>query len=121
MADSLNLVGGNADTGPDPLSGHRIGKRETHMIFVKILMVGVAIVAFMAFAQQRHLAQKAGLTGSCWTVEAPPNGTGAWYACKQGVLTSFPSLESEGCTSIGLVNHDEVWQCTAPVVSMPGY
>jgi hypothetical protein len=91
------------------------------MIFVKILMVAVTIIALMVVAQQRHLAQKAGLTGTCWSVQAPPSGGGSWYACKQGILTSFPSLESEGCSSVGLVNHDEVWQCSAPVVSMPGY
>jgi hypothetical protein len=91
------------------------------MVFVKILLVGVAIVALMAVVQQRHLAQKAGLTGTCWSVEAPSGNGGSWYACKQGILTSFPSLESKGCSSVGLVNHDEVWKCTAPVVSMPGY
>jgi hypothetical protein len=91
------------------------------MIFLKIAMVGAALIALMAVAKDQQWAQRAGVTGRCWVVQPPSFTSGAWYACKQGVMTSFPNLESEGCESAGLVMHQEVWKCDAPLVSLPGY
>jgi hypothetical protein len=94
------------------------------MVFFKIILVGAAIAVLMAVARQEHWGQRAGLTGTCWAIQ-PPAGQlpGNWYACKQGILTSFPSLEGAGggCSSTGLIAHDEIWSCTDPIVSMPGY
>jgi hypothetical protein len=92
------------------------------MVITKIVMVGVAIFALMIVARQERWPQRAGVTGSCYATQAPGSQpTGAWYACKQGVLTGFPNLESNDCTSVGFVVHDEIWQCPAPLSSMPGY
>jgi hypothetical protein len=92
------------------------------VVLVKIAMVGAAIVVLMAVAQSQHWAQRAGLTGTCYAVQAPSsNPTGVWYACKQGVLTSFPSLESDGCESEGILQHQEVWRCDAALVALPSY
>ena len=92
------------------------------MVFWKIAMVGVAIITLMVVAQNQHWAQRAGVTGHCYRVAAPrSNPTGAWYACKQGVLTSFPSLESQACQDIGLANHEEIWRCEGPLEELPSY
>ena len=92
------------------------------MVLVKIAMVGAAIVVLMAVAQSQHWARRAGLTGTCYAVQAPSsNPTGTWYACKQGILTSFPSLESDACESEGILAHQEVWRCEQPLISMPSY
>ena len=92
------------------------------MVLVKIAMVGVAIIVLMAVAKDQNWAQRAGLTGHCYAVMPPSsNPTGAWYACKQGILTSFPSLDSAACQDVGLVNHEEVWRCDAPLEEMPSY
>ena len=92
------------------------------MVFWKIAMVGVAIVVLMGVAKEKNWAQRAGVIGQCYAVAAPPsNPTGAWYACKQGVLTSFPSLDSAACEDVGLVHHEEVWRCDAPLEEMPSY
>jgi hypothetical protein len=91
-------------------------------MFFRIAFTGIAIIALMAVARQQQWAQKAGVTGHCVATQAPASQpTGAWYACKQGVLTGFPSLEGQSCTSEGLVQHQEVWQCPEPLVSTPGY
>jgi hypothetical protein len=37
------------------------------------------------------------------------------------VLTGFPALESDGCDSIRIVQHEEIWHCPTPLVSTPGY
>jgi hypothetical protein len=92
------------------------------MVLVKIAMVGVAIVILMAVAKDQQWAQRAGLTGTCHAVRAPTsNPSGAWYACKQGVLTSFPSLDSQACQYVGVQQHQEVWRCEQALVSLPSY
>jgi hypothetical protein len=92
------------------------------MVFTKIVMVGVAIFALMIAARQEHWPQRAGVTGSCVAIRAPyGQQAAAWYMCKQGVLTGFPNLESDSCTSAGYLGKQEVWSCDAPLVSLPGY
>ena len=92
------------------------------MVLVKIAMVGIAIVILMAVAKDQKWAQRAGLTGTCHTVRAPTSTPeGAWYACKQGILTSFPSLDSQACESVGILQHQEVWRCEQVLVSLPSY
>jgi len=92
------------------------------MVLIKIFMVGVAFVVLMGVAQTRHWPQKAGVVGKCVdTQPARSNPGGAWYMCKQGILTGFPALEADGCQSAGLFRHQEVWRCPAPLASLPGY
>ena len=72
-------------------------------MFFKIALAGIAIIALMAVARDQQWAQRAGVTGQCIATQPPASQpTGAWYACKQGVLTGFPSLEGKSCTSSGL-------------------
>ena len=91
-------------------------------MFFKIAVVGIALIALMAVARDQRWAQRAGVTGNCIATQPPASEPdGAWYACKQGVLTGFPSLEGNSCTSAGIVLHQEVWRCPSPLVSTPGY
>lgn len=91
-------------------------------MFWKIAFVAVAIAAVMVVARDQRWAERAGVTGSCTATQAPSaDGSGAWYVCKQGVLTGFPSLVGQGCEATGVVIHQEVWHCAAPLVSQPGY
>ena len=91
-------------------------------MFWKIAFVAVAIAALMVVARDQRWAARAGVTGNCITTQPPSSEpAGSWYACKQGVLTGFPALESDGCDSIRIVQHEEVWRCPAPLVSTPGY
>jgi len=92
------------------------------MVFTKIVMVGVAIFALMVVARQEGWAQRVGVTGSCTAAQAPAGQqAGAWYLCKQGILTGFPNLETTSCNGVGYVGKQELWACSAPLVSMPGY
>ena len=91
------------------------------MVLVKIAMVGVAIAVLMGVAQNQRWPQRAGVVGRCVVTQplsSSPDGT--WYTCKQGILTGFPNLEVDSCRSAGIVRHQEVWTCTAPLVSLPG-
>ena len=91
-------------------------------MFWKMALVGIAIIALMVVAQDQRWGERAGVTGSCVATRPPNNEpAGAWYACKQGVLTGFPSLEGNACQEVGIVMHREVWKCAAPLVSTPGY
>jgi len=92
------------------------------MVLVKIAAVGAALIALMAVAQNQRWPQRAGVVGACVATQPPAyQQTGAWYACTQGILTSFPSLGGESCDSIGFVRDKEIWRCDAPLVSLPGY
>jgi hypothetical protein len=93
------------------------------MVVTKIIMVGVAIFALMVVARREGWPQRVGVTGSCVATQAPAGqpAASAWYLCKQGVLTGFPNLETDSCTSVGYIGKRELWSCTAPLVSMPGY
>jgi len=92
------------------------------MVLTKIVLLGVAILALMVVARQQNWPQRIGVTGSCYATQAPTwQPAGTYYACKQGVLTGFPSLEANDCTSVGFALHEQVWQCPAPLTSMPGY
>ena len=92
------------------------------MILVKIAMVGVTIAVMLGVARDQHWAQRAGVIGSCLATQPPRSEPeGAWYACKQGILTGFPNLEVDSCRSVGIVAHQEVWSCTKRLDSLPGY
>jgi hypothetical protein len=92
------------------------------MVLTKIVMAGVLIIALMVVARQEGWAQRVGVTGSCMATQAPSSSeSGAWYMCRQGILTGFPNLETDSCDSVGFVGKRQVWSCSAPLVSLPGY
>jgi len=92
------------------------------MVLTKIVLVGVAILTLMIVARQQNWPQRIGVTGSCYATQAPSSmPPGAYYACKQGVLTGFPSLDGDNCSTVGFALREQVWQCPAPLTSMPGY
>ena len=91
------------------------------MTLVKIALVGVAVAVMLAVARDQRWFERAGVVGACTTTPAPrsqPDGT--WYACKQGVMTGFPNLEADSCSSAGIASHEEIWRCSAPLASLPG-
>ncbi len=91
------------------------------MILLKIAMVGAAIVAAMVIARDQRVPQRVGIVGVCVATPAPSTQPyGSWYACKQGILSGFPNLEADSCDSVGIVAHQEIWSCAAPLVSLPG-
>jgi len=95
------------------------------MVLIKIILVGVALVALMAVARDREWGQKAGIVGSCTASPAPRSTEGAdgsaWYTCEQGIMTGFPNLEGDSCQRFGTVRHKELWSCTTPLESLPAY
>lgn len=91
------------------------------MTIMRIVLVGATIVVLMVVAQDRNWPQKMGVVGVCAPVGAPSSApTGSWYSCKQGLVNGFPALEADGCASIAIVEHREIWQCDRPLASLPG-
>ena len=91
-------------------------------MFWKIAFIAIAIVALMVVGRDQRWAARAGVTGTASRLRHRRASRQArWYACKQGVLTGFPTLEGDGCDSIRIVMHEEIWRCPAPLVSTPGY
>jgi hypothetical protein len=65
-------------------------------MFWKFAFVLVALIAVMVVARDQNWAGRVGVTGSCTQTQPPSyGGQDTWYACKQGILTGFPSLEGD--------------------------
>jgi len=91
------------------------------MVLIKIALVGVAIVAVLAVSKQQHWFERVGVTGRCTLVAAPGGETGQWWRCRQGVLTGFPTLPEDQCSTEGYARDDQLWRCTTPLTNVPGY
>jgi hypothetical protein len=79
-------------------------------MFVKLLLVGVAIFAVMVAVKDGRVLRATGLTGSCTVVSTAPNGIQV-EACKKGKLHGAPDLAGKGCTSTGTLNGEIYWRC----------
>ena len=91
------------------------------MTIIRIVLAGVAIVVLMAVAQDQRWPQKVGVVGVCSATAAPSSApSGFWYSCEQGLVNGFPNLEADRCSNIAIVQDREIWQCDAPVESLPG-
>ena len=93
-------------------------------MFWKFAFVAVALIAVMVVARDQNWAGRVGVTGSCTQTQPPSyGGQDTWYACKQGILTGFPSLKGDAatCEEAGIVRHQEVWHCANRLSSTPGY
>lgn len=93
------------------------------MVLIKIALIGVAFAVMLGVAKHQQWFERAGITARCTAVAAPAGQDRghAWYVCTQGILTGFPTLERESCSSGGFVAHREIWECETPLESMPGY
>ena len=70
------------------------------LVLIKVVMVGAAIALMMGIARDQRWFERAGVVGACVTTPAPSSDPGgAWYACQEGVMTGFPNLEGNACTS----------------------
>ena len=87
------------------------------MVLVKILIVLVLLIAGLAVLQQQRVVERAGITGSCEQVRPPvsePSGP-QWWACKEGVITGYPSLIKDGCALKATTKSRQVWRCPTPI------
>jgi hypothetical protein len=85
------------------------------MVFVKIILVCVAIVGTLAVAQRQHWFEQAGFVGGCSLAPTPPGEFGQWWSCKEGVLTGYPSLIRDNCSLKVVTGARQVWRCPQPI------
>jgi hypothetical protein len=81
----------------------------------KIFIGTIVVVALLAFAQQGRMFEKWGVTGSCAQVRSPSGDPGAWYRCREGFLTGYPSLIGDQCTYELRAKGYEYWRCPARI------
>lgn len=79
-------------------------------MFMKILLVGVVVVAAMVAVKDGRVLRATGLSGSCSVVSTAPNGIQV-KACKKGMLHGAPDLAGKGCTNTGTVAGKIYWRC----------
>ncbi len=84
-------------------------------MLLKIVLVGALVAAALVVAQHQDLVHKWGVAGSCEGVRAPVDDGNHWYACKEGLLTGYPSLIGDQCTYQSRASGYEYWSCPAPV------
>jgi len=79
-------------------------------MFVKILLVGVVVLAVMVAIKDGRVLRATDLTGSCSVVSTAPNGIEV-KACHSGKLHGAPNLTGQGCTNTGTVGGKIYWRC----------
>lgn len=84
-------------------------------MLVKIVLVAAVVIAGLAYAERADLAHKWGIAGSCESVRAPVHDGNHWYACKEGLLTGYPSLIGDQCRYESRVPGYEYWSCPARI------
>jgi hypothetical protein len=81
----------------------------------KLFIALILIVAALAVAQEQRMFEKWGVTGSCTLVRSPGGDPAAWYKCREGLLTGFPSLIGDQCTYELRAKGFEYWRCPARI------
>lgn len=84
-------------------------------MLVKIVVVAALVVAGLVFAEREDLVHEWGVAGSCEGVRAPVDDGNHWYACKEGLVTGYPSLIGDRCRYESRASEYEYWSCPAPV------
>jgi hypothetical protein len=80
----------------------------------KIFVVFALVLALLFVGREERVFHKWGVVGSCEAVRSPSGDMGAWYACKEGLLTGFPSLLGDDCTYETRAGAYEYWRCNVP-------
>jgi hypothetical protein len=88
-------------------------------MFLKIVLFIAVAGVLLVVAQRQDLAHEWGIAGSCEGVRAPVEDGNQWYACKEGLLTGFPSLIGDQCRYEQRASAYEYWSCPAPVSRVP--
>jgi len=86
---------------------------------LKILLVAAFLAAALAVAKEASLFEKTGVVGSCEVVQSPTGDTSVWHACREGMLTGYPSLVRDSCTFESRRAGYEYWRCPAPLERGP--
>jgi hypothetical protein len=66
-------------------------------MLVKIVLVVAVLAAALVVAQRMDVVHEWGVAGSCEGVRAPVDDGSSWYACKEGLITGYPSLIGDQC------------------------
>jgi hypothetical protein len=83
----------------------------------RIAAAAAVIAALLAVAKQQHVLDRAGLTGSCTSLNAPAPVDTVWWACSGGSLTGAPDRSSEGCRPGDARGEVRYWLCPATLVA----
>ena len=79
-------------------------------MFIKLLLVGVVVLAVMVAIKDGRVLRAIGLDGSCSVVSTAPNGIEV-KACHAGKLHGAPDLTGSGCTETGTLGGKIYWRC----------
>jgi hypothetical protein len=84
-----------------------------------VFTAAVLIAALMVGVKDHGLLQRAGLTGSCASIQAPQGDDHDWRRCTPGRLSGSPDLTRQSCIREGAAGDVAFWRCPAAVQSSP--
>ena len=79
---------------------------------LRIVAVGLSIIALLITIKSQRVLQRAHLVGSCSTLARAVDGS-EWRSCVPGKLSGRPGLTLDSCTDWGLRGDAEIWSCPA--------
>jgi hypothetical protein len=88
-------------------------------MLAKIVLVVAVVIVALVVAQRQDVVHEWGIAGSCEGVRSPVADGKQWYACKEGLLTGYPSLIGDQCRYEQRAAGYEYWSCPAPVTRFP--
>jgi hypothetical protein len=85
-------------------------------MIVRIVVVGVLVVAALAAVKNGWMLRRTDLIGSCAAVSAAANGS-QWELCHTGRLGGRPDLAGRGCSAQAPTGRLQYWSCPSSAVS----
>ena len=86
----------------------------------RIAAAAAVIASLLAFAKQQDVLDRAGLTGSCTSLNAPAPPDKVWWECRAGSLTGAPDRSRSGCARGDVRGDVRYWLCAATLESRQG-
>jgi hypothetical protein len=87
---------------------------------LRILVVAILIASGLYGAREAGVLDRAGLLGSCKTVESAVVEDGEWLACRGGSLSDAPDLSRDSCRRGATRDGVTYWYCPERLVADKG-
>ena len=74
-------------------------------------LAAALVASALAAAHHERVLDRAGLLGSCTTLNASTEDGSRWLECKPGDMTGYPDLSQDACTRGAMRGEVRYWHC----------